>query len=106
MQRTYNRWREEAMVFNGVTTDELKKVICNELLAGKSILINDTLLIVDNDNSFITLENPDGSFIHAQNHLGLIDAPSKTVSERGILSAIEWAEKQLTYPDAGSNRFF
>lgn len=106
MQRTYDRWREEALVFNGVSTDELKKVICVELLAGKSILINDTLLIVDNDNSFSTLENPDGSFIHAQNHLGLTIAAADNANQHGMLIAIEWAQKQLTSPESGTNRSF
>ncbi|WP_244095916.1 hypothetical protein [Rhodoferax ferrireducens] len=62
-------------------------------------MINDTVLKVDASNAFRTDFNPDGFFVHAQNHEGLVCAAANTACHAGIEEAIAWAEQQLDSPE-------
>ena len=69
------------------------------LLANRPVSINETVLKLDTSNAFITAGNPQGCFVHAQNHLGVVCAASTTVCDSGLNEAIRWAENQLNDPE-------
>lgn len=100
MQRTYNEWRRTALAVCGDLTadqrDELKKA----LQAGRPVTINNTLLKIDVSTAFLSEANPEGRFVHAQSHLGLVVAAAPTACGVGLDTAIHWAELQLLDPDS------
>lgn len=68
------------------------------LQSGRAVMINDTLLKIDASTAFVSDANPEGRFVHAQNHLGLVVAAAPTVCAAGLDNAIHWAEEQLLAP--------
>ncbi|MEJ6003757.1 hypothetical protein [Paucibacter soli] len=99
MQRTYREWRRTALSLTGDLTDSQRTELKTALQAGRPVTINDTLLKIDSDSAFVTDGNADGKFVHAQNHQGLVCAPSATACTTGLDNAIRWAEDQLSDPD-------
>lgn len=99
MQRTYNEWRRAALAMVGELTDGQRAELKVALQSGRSVTVNDTVLKVDADPAFVTDGNAEGRFVHAQNHLGLVCAPSRTACTTGLDTSIRWAEEQLNDPD-------
>ena len=99
MQRIYQKWRAEALSMTGPLTQEQRITLKSALTSGHPVMINHTLLKVDMSNAFRTDSNPDGLFVHAQNHEGFVCAAANTTCQDGLDAALVWAEQQQVSPD-------
>ncbi len=71
---------------------EQREQVIAHLKAHGSVVIGDTLLALDFDNTFKTGQNPTGAFIvGARNE---ILAAAETADQKGIAEALRWAETQ------------
>jgi hypothetical protein len=99
MYRTYNEWRLTALAVCGDLGAGQRDELKTALQSGSAVMINDTLLKIDASTAFVSEANPEGRFVHAQNHLGLVVAAAPTACGAGLDKAIHWAEEQLLAPD-------
>lgn len=99
MQRQYQKWRDSAVEAQTPLTAEDRQKFEATLLQGLPVVIHDTLLVPDSDTAFVTAANPEGRFIHGQNHLGYVIAAADSINSKGIAEAIQWAEIQKDAPE-------
>ncbi|WP_207552683.1 hypothetical protein, partial [Chromobacterium violaceum] len=70
--------------FNSLLSAEDRQKFEVTLLQGRPVVINDTLLVPDSDTAFVTAANPEGRFIHGQNHLGYVIAAADSINSKGV----------------------
>ena len=99
MQRRYRAWRQAAVVRQSPLSQNVQQELEQALESGSPVVIDDTLLVVDANQAFVTGGNREGRFIHGQNHLGYVCAAADSADKVAIKAAIVWAETQANSPD-------